>query len=207
MENDRAVPQNAEQLRHNDNESTGGGKSGQSVRRYSHWQELINNLPYMVMTLLGGAVLAFGIPGLLLRYAAASVYVVYGVVGTLWIILFVCPYCGYWGTRACPCGYGWIAAKIRARQTDSCFTDKFKRHIPVIVPLWFIPVVIGIPLLVRNFSWGLLILLVVFALEAFVVLPFVSAKHGCKECPQVDTCPWMKGKHEGTSSYPSAETS
>ena len=35
---------------------------------------------------------------------------------------------------------------------------------------------------------------IVFAVDAFVVLPLLSVKHGCKGCPQKDVCPWMKIK-------------
>jgi len=74
------------------------------------------------------------------------------------------------------------------------FSEKFKKHIPVIMPLWFIPVLVGVPLVIRSFSWTIFVLLVVFALEAFVILPLVSSKHGCKGCPQNNSCPWMKNK-------------
>jgi hypothetical protein len=106
----------------------------------------------------------------------------------------VCPYCRYWNTRACPCGYGRIAAKFRKKKSVEAFSEKFKKHIPVIVPLWFIPILVGVPFVIRSFSWALLVLLVVFALDAFVVLPLVSRKYGCKGCPQKETCPWMKDK-------------
>jgi len=64
------------------------------------------------------------------------------------------------------------------------------------VPLWFIPILFGAAVIVRSFSWPLLILLAVFALDAFVVLPLFSTKHSCVSCPQKDSCPWMgrKGK-------------
>jgi len=80
-----------------------------------------------------------------------------------------------------------------------CFDEKFKRHIPVIVPLWFIPVVVGVIALIGAFSVRLLVLLIVFAVDAFVLLPLLSTKHSCKECPQRDTCPWMKGFHRAVS--------
>jgi hypothetical protein len=31
----------------------------------------------------------------------------------------------------------------------------------------------------------------VFAVDAFIILPVLSRKHGCVECPQKDDCPWM----------------
>jgi len=166
-------------------------KVPQRMRVYSLTEELLSNCPYTAMIALGALILfaSFTVP--FWEWMATSAYLIYGVAGTLWIILFICPYCSYWGTRSCPCGYGRIASKLREKKTDGCFTDKFKKHIPVIVPLWFIPILVGVPFVIRSFSWLLLILLVFFAIDAFVVLPLFSTKHGCKECPQKDSCPWM----------------
>ncbi len=165
-----------------------------SLREYSPAQELINNIPYLAMTVLGTVIFVAALGGSVWGLIAAGAYLAYGLMGAFWIMIFVCPFCGYWNTRFCPCGYGRIAAKFCKKKPIECFSEKFKKHIPVIVPLWLIPVLVGVPLVIRSFSWTLLVLLVVFALDAFVVLPLVSTKHGCKECPQRDTCPWMKRK-------------
>jgi hypothetical protein len=118
----------------------------------------------------------------------------YGLVGALWIMVFVCPFCRFWDTDSCPCGYGRVAAQIRDRQPEDRFNEKFKKHIPVIVPLWFLPLVAAVPALVRGFTWGLAVLVTAFAVDAFVILPRLSTQHGCRDCPQRQTCPWMKGK-------------
>jgi len=173
-----------------------------SSRQYSHAQELINNLPYTAMIVLGAAVLVLSIPAALWRSVAAAVYLIYGVAGIFWIIVFLCPFCRYYDTRSCPCGYGQIAGRLRRKLKienlksqipEDCFDKKFKKHIPVIVPLWFIPILVGVTAEVLAFSISLLILLIVFAVDAFVLLPLLSTKHSCKECPQRDSCPWMKG--------------
>lgn len=176
----------------------------QSLRRYSPVQELTNNLPYIAMIVLGVAVLVVGFVSSPWRWPVATAYLTYGIVGVFWIILFLCPFCSYYGTRSCPCGYGRIAARLRKRKSldatrpdgnpGDCFGEKFKKHIPVIVPLWFIPILVGVPVLVTSFSVTLFVLMVVFALDAFVILPLFSTKHGCKECPQQDSCPWMRSK-------------
>jgi hypothetical protein len=167
-------------------------RQGISIRKYTPTQELINNIPYITMTVLGAAIFIVAFSGSALSLSAAGAYLIYGIAGAVWIMIFVCPYCRYFDTRECPCGYGHIAAKFRNKESIECFSDKFKKHIPVIVPLWFIPLLAGIPVAVFNFSWTLLALLAIFAVVAFVVLPLVSTKHGCKECPQKDSCPWMK---------------
>ena len=165
----------------------------QDVREYSHLHELIDNIPYMIMTILG-AVIFFTSIGSTWRWIAAGLYVLYGISGTFWIIIFVCPYCHYYDTRLCPCGYGQIAAKIRPKRDDSLFTQKYKRHIPVIVPLWIAPVIAGIIALALNFSLWTLALIAIFAVNSFVILPLLSRKYGCAHCPQKDQCPWMQHK-------------
>jgi len=164
------------------------------LREYTPAQELFHNIPYIVMTVLGAIVLGMALSSSVWGLISGIIFMLYGIIGTIWIMIFVCPYCRYWNTRACPCGYGRIAAKFRKKKSVEAFSEKFKKHIPVIVPLWFIPILVGVPFVIRSFSWALLVLLVVFALDAFVVLPLVSRKYGCKGCPQKETCPWMKDK-------------
>ena len=168
--------------------------NSKTAREYSHIQELVNNLPYLGMIVLGAVIFLVGLNGSAWAWITGAAYLTYGLAGTFWIILFICPYCNYWNTKSCPCGYGLIAAKLRERKPGNRFNEKFKKHIPVIVPLWFIPILTGIAVLINGFSWLLLVLLIIFALDAFVVLPLFSIRHGCKDCPQKDTCPWMKHK-------------
>jgi hypothetical protein len=164
------------------------------LREYTPAQELFHNIPYIAMTILGAIVLGMALSNTVWGLISGIIFLLYGIMGAIWIMIFVCPYCRYWNTRACPCGYGRIAAKFRKKKSVEAFSEKFKKHIPVIVPLWFIPILVGVPFVIRSFSWALLVLLVVFALDAFVVLPLVSRKYGCKGCPQKETCPWMKDK-------------
>ena len=170
------------------------GKECQTGREYSHTQELLNNLPYIAMIVLGTLILVVGFTQSVMSWVVGVVYFIYGVAGAFWIMLFLCPHCHYWDTRACPCGYGHIAARFRAKQDSDRFSEKFKKHISAIVPLWFIPILVGIPIVVRSFSWLLLALVSVFVLHSFIVLPLVSTRHSCTECLQRGACPWMRHK-------------
>jgi hypothetical protein len=161
-------------------------------------EKLLRNLPYKIVILLGASIFLAGLGVSLWGFIAAGLYILYGFVGSLWIILFLCPYCRRYGTLSCPSGYGLISAKLRKRQDFGRFAEKFKRHIPVIVPLWFIPPIAGIIIEITRFDWLLLVLLVVFAIDAFVILPMSSKKHGCGTCPQRKDCPWMKDKKKAT---------
>ena len=125
-------------------------------------------------------------------------YFPYGIVGVIWHVVFVCRHCGHYGTRSCHTGYGMISAKLVRRGDPARFPEKFKRHVAVIVPVWFIPLVASTWVFAwHHFSWQLLGLVVVFCINSFVVLPLVSAKRGCADCPQRDSCPWMKLRQWG----------
>ena len=175
--------------------SNRNGMNGDSqIEEYSYIQQIINNLPYIAMTLLGGAIFITGFTDPVWGWICASAYVSYSVAGAFWIIIFVCPFCERHGTMCCPCGYGRVAARLRDKNDVSLFGRKFKRHIPVIVPLWFIPVIAGVVFAILSFSWLMVILLVVFALVAFVFLPLFSKRHSCTNCPQKESCPWMGSK-------------
>jgi len=165
-------------------------KKHRPIHEYSHFQEFIDNLPYIIMVLLGGVIFFIGIKSAI----PAGLYILYGIVGAFWIIIFVCPYCRYYNTRTCPCGYGQIAAKLRKKKDDILFIKKFKKNIPVIVPLWIAPIVAGGVSLKLNFSIWMLALIILFAINSFIILPLLSTKYGCAHCPQKDTCPWMKHK-------------
>jgi hypothetical protein len=160
-------------------------------RIVTRWQATIDNLPYMAMIVLGSAICYFGFQDIFWRCFLAGFYLVYGVTGALWIMIFVCPYCHFYDTRMCPCGYGTIAARLRAKKEGSDFPRQFKKHIPAIVPLWFIPLIAGAIALWGGFSWILLGLLIAFVVNSYAILPFVSKHYGCATCPQKDTCPWM----------------
>jgi hypothetical protein len=168
----------------------------QPARAYTHIEELADNVPYLLMGLCGSAILLGGVGPSLLGWLAAGSYLVYTAAGAFWIIAFVCPYCHYYGTRACPCGYGQVSARLVTKRPENRFAGQFRKHIPVIVPLWLIPVVSGIAFYLRGRSQMILALLIVFAVDAFVLLPLVSRLYGCGHCPQKTNCPWMVGKGE-----------
>jgi hypothetical protein len=161
------------------------------MKTYNAFDTLVANTPYLLMVLAGAATiaLALGLDSTALAWAGG--YAAYGVAGSLWIMVFVCPSCAFFGTHSCPCGYGTLAARLRSKAPAECFASKFRRHIPVIVPLWLIPPAVGGVMLYKELAWPTAAALAIFALDAFVVLPLVSTKHGCADCPQKTGCPWM----------------
>jgi len=165
------------------------------MREYTRLQTIIANIPYAAMVLLGAATIASGFGFSPWALAGGGAYLAYGIAGAFWIMIFVCPYCAYHATRGCPCGYGTVSARLVKKGVtegkNDCFPAKFKRHIPVIVPLWLIPVVCGAPALWHSPSWWHIGLISAFAIDSYIVLPLLSRKHSCADCPQRDDCPWM----------------
>src|SRR4030042_608326 len=166
----------------------------QNVREYTFFQEFLDNLPYILMVLLGSSVFLFGFHFSFPGFALAIFYILYGVAGAIWIMLFLCPYCHFNGTRPCPCGYGKIAEKWRPKSGENRFSEKFQKQIPIIVPLWIIPSAFGTVFLITDYTLTMLVLMILFTLDAFLVLPLVARFYGCGHCPQKDDCPWMVHK-------------
>jgi len=152
---------------------------------------MLDNLPYVLMGLCGSAILLAGFGRSPLGWFVAGSYLAYSVAGAVWIMVFVCPFCHFYGTRSCPCGYGRISARLTAKRPGNHFARQFRKHVPVIVPLWLVPVIAGGRFYVQDRSQTMLILLVAFAIDAFVLLPLVSRLYGCGHCPQKADCPWM----------------
>ncbi len=168
------------------------------MREYTKQETISANIPYAAMLLIGAVTIAYAYGFSPSALAGAVSYLAYGIAGAFWIIIFVCPYCAHYSTSRCPCGYGTISARIMKGGDRDCFAEKFRRHIPVIVPLWIIPVACGGLALWSSFSWRLVGLVSVFVVESCIILPIVSRKHCCVDCPQKNDCPWMARGSRGT---------
>jgi hypothetical protein len=186
-----------ETLKTNDRADDGSAcEKYRPVKEYTTLQVFADNLPYLIMVLLGIAICLVGSKFSLPGIGLGAAYVIYGIVGALWIIIFVCPYCQYYDTKSCPCGYGKIAAKFRNKSPENRFSGKFKKHIPVIVPLWILPLVAGIIFLTMDFNLLMIIFTAAFVLNSFVILPLTARIYGCGHCPQKEDCPWMRKEKE-----------
>jgi hypothetical protein len=164
---------------------------------YSTVHTVLENIPYAAMLLLGAAILIRGLGPQAGTWALGAAFVVYGVAGSFWIMLFLCPHCPSYGQRSCPCGYGVMASRLRPKGDYSEFTRKFRRHIPAIVPLWIVPVVIAAVAMMKSYTSSMAALFGTFVIVSYVLVPWLSKGHGCKKCPQRSLCPWWAGKAAG----------
>jgi hypothetical protein len=157
---------------------------------------ILHNAIYAVMILLGAVIFLVGSSLSSWGVVLAILFILYGIAGVVWIMFFMCPACALFDSKDCPCGYGVLSAKFRNQQEQVDFNKLFKRHIWVVVPQWIIPVIAAIVYIIRDFSLLMFILLFLFSIQAFVILPLFSRHYGCKDCPQKDECTWMKKKEE-----------
>ena len=65
------------------------------ARTYTGRETLQHNLPYILMIVFGAAVLFRSLGSLAWGPAVAAGYVLYGLAGAVWIMVFVCPFCRF----------------------------------------------------------------------------------------------------------------
>jgi hypothetical protein len=160
----------------------------QCSRSIPLWLVLLDNIPTFGMYVLGTWILAY-ISGLW-----AVIYAAYSLSGIIWFWGRICPYCHHYGTKACPCGYGVLSAKLFKPKQGKSFRRVFRRNIIYLFPGWFIPPVVAGFLLWKEFSASLLVIAIIFSVVAFILIPVISKKVGCKDCEIREECPWMTKK-------------
>jgi hypothetical protein len=150
----------------------------------------IENLPYALMILLGASIFVLGFAFSFTAWLSAGLYAIYGIIGIFWIIVFVCPYCHNFGS-GCFSGHGQISSMFRPKKDERLFVAKFKKNIPVIIAIYLIPIIAGVIFLIFSFSYAILALIILFALNSYLVAPEISKKYACANCSVRDECPWM----------------
>lgn len=151
---------------------------------------LVENISYAAMILIGAAVFLLGFGFTLTGWLTAALYAVYGVIGALWIIVFVCPYCPNFGS-GCFSGHGQVSAMFMQKKDQRKFASEFKKNIPVIIPIYAIPMVAGIVFFGLSLSYLVLLCAIAFAVNSYAVAPLVSKRVACSKCSVRDECPWM----------------
>jgi hypothetical protein len=149
------------------------------------WLVLLDNIPTAMLFVLG-AMLA----GIVSRPLAIFM-TLYNLASIVMFWSRICPHCQHFSTRACPCGYGVIAARFFSRKEGNDFRRIFRKNIVIMFPCWFIPFGIGIYLLCTRYSKDILLLFSAFAIVGFILIPAISRFVGCRGCTLKDQCPWM----------------
>lgn len=157
-------------------------------KRIPLWLVLLDNLPTLLLIVIGGMIISK------ISVILAIGYVIYSIFSIVWFWAKICPFCHHYGTFACPCGYGIISSKFFDRRTDKSFKSVFRRNILIVFPNWFVPFFVGIYMLIFHFSGEILILTSIFSVIGFIIIPLISKYVGCKDCEIKEDCPWMQNK-------------
>jgi hypothetical protein len=152
------------------------------------WLVLLDNIPTLIMFILGAMIVGSiwrPLAILMLLYNISTIVLFWGL---------ICRHCHHFGTRACPCGYGMIAAKYFRKRDGENFRKIFKRNIAIMYPCWFIPSGVGIYLLCKGAPKGFVLLFIAFAAVGYILIPAISKFVGCKGCELRKDCPWMSAE-------------
>ncbi len=155
-------------------------------RVVSVWLIMLDNVPTVAMFVLGAVLvrMAWG--------SAAIAMVLYDLLAVVLFWRLICRHCAQFGSRACPCGYGVVAAKFFKKMEGGDFRKVFRRYIAIMYPCWFVPLAAGIHLLYSRFNKSALTIFIAFTVIAFILIPVISRLVGCKGCDLKDQCPWMR---------------
>jgi hypothetical protein len=158
------------------------------------WIVFLDNVPTAIMFLLGTILVGF------VWWPLAILMLIYNLSSIVMFWALICPCCPHFGMRACPCGYGVVAARYFSSKEGRNFRKVFRKNIAIMFPCWFIPLGAGIYLLYARFSMNLLMIFVAFVVIGFVLIPAISRFVGCKGCELKEQCPWMSSAAAGVSS-------
>ena len=150
--------------------------------------KMINNVPTLILFIFGTIIMAQ------LNIVNGIIFFIYLVFSIIWFWAKICPYCKSFNTNNCPCGYGILSAKLFKKKSDKEFKQIFKKNILILFPAWFAPLIAGIYILLKRFSYITMFFLITFCLIGFFVIPFISLFAGCKSCSIKMDCPWYKRK-------------
>lgn len=145
-------------------------------------RSLLRENAWQLILYLLGTVLVWRLSWLL-----AVIYLAYSLLSNVWYMAYVCPYCAHYGLGTCRAGFHLLSGGRFKPRPGHSFAAQFRRNVAVMIPGWFVPPFVAIYLLLRAFSWPLLVMLIAFCLIGFVILPKDAQRH-CQECEMVD-CP------------------
>jgi len=160
-------------------------------KRPTTGQRLIENGPMLLIWALGAIIMFY------FGWLATLAYLVFCIFSVIWFIRFICTYCVNLRTGYCESGLGNIGHLLFAPNRPKFFRRQFHRNIAIQFPIWFIPPIVAIYSLVMQFSYAMLILLIMFCIIAFGVLPYESTRKVCDDCPMKYSCPWTNAKKKG----------
>jgi len=160
-------------------------RESQVYENYPAWMVLGSNLLSISMYLIGAAILyQIGLIWLVL-------YVLFILLLELRLVKGHCVDCWYYG-RTCAFGKGRMSCMFFPKGTPEQFkkqTITWKDIVPDFL-VFIIPLLVGIALLIHDFSWILLVLIIILFFLGFMGNAVVRSQLACRYCRQREIgCP------------------
>ncbi len=160
-------------------------QGSQAFENYPAWMVLGSNLLSISMYLIGAAILyQIGLIWLVL-------YVLFILLLELRLVKGHCTDCWYYG-RTCAFGKGRLSCMFFPKGTPEQFkkqTITWKDIVPDFL-VFIIPLLVGIALLIHDFSWILLVLIIILFFLGFMGNAVVRSQLACRYCRQREIgCP------------------
>ena len=150
---------------------------------YPFWITLVTSLFSLLICLIGTYIL------LQLGLVWAVLYILYLIFLEVWRYKEGCACCYYYG-KVCAFGRGKIAALFFKKDDPKKFCKKgvnWLKLVPNFLVL-IIPLIAGIILLIKSFSWLILVLIIMPFLFWFLGNPIIYGRLACKHCQQSQIC-------------------
>jgi hypothetical protein len=151
---------------------------------------VIENTPMLIMWGLGALIMSY------LGWLASLTYLMFCFFSIFWFMRFICTFCVNSKNKICDSGLGNVAYSLFGANSPQKFRKQFMRNIAIQFPIWFVPPILAIWVLLNVFSYSMLFLLIFFCIVSFVILPLSSKKKTCDDCAMRFKCPWYKGEHK-----------
>lgn len=163
-------------------------KTAQSYLRYPTGIVIITGIFSLVIYLVGSIILYQAGLGWMLLYLAYLLFM------EIRLISVHCPNCYYYN-RLCAFGKGKLSGiffKKGQAERFSCKSFTWKDMIPDLL-VYLIPIMAGIIVLFLDFSWPILILMVIFTLLNFSGNAYIRGHLACNHCKQAEMgCPALE---------------
>ena len=141
---------------------------------------VMHNVLNLSMFILGSLVVGY------FHFSLGILFFIFCLITIVWMLKKKCTCCHYYGKR-CVIGLGLIASFLFTEGRKEDFNTSFWYA----VPITFIPIVLGILLLIFRYSHSLLIVFVLYLMTiviSILIPKFAPDKEQCLHCKQKTIC-------------------
>jgi hypothetical protein len=88
---------------------------------------------------------------------------------------------------------GQLSARLFEPRPLRHFKRQFKYNVTCQFPVWFLPPVAAAYLFYKEFSYDVVLLLLLFVIVSFGIYPYLSSRKTCEDCTMRNVCPYKRG--------------